>query len=292
MGPMLAILLGRVLNRDQAYRLADWMAEKVALRKDSALIRAVRSNQAVVRGLDIDSPALDEAVREVFHSTARGYADWYRAMAGGPEEVLSSVEIDGHLVEELQGIVESGRGVIIAGAHISSFNLLLLALGVQGYPVQALSHPDVQGAMHVDNAVRRKFGLDVTPINYHSLRQAMRRLKKGGVVVFGVDRPDVGGDELTFFGRKVELPIGHARMAFRTDSIVLVGMMETLGPGKYQTVHSQIIEPKPTGNFHQDVRDLAQQLLERIEMQIRAHPGEWSMFLPVWPDNMPTWQGD
>lgn len=288
LAPILGFLLGRVLSRNQTYKLADWVADRVVARTNAAMVKAVRSNQAIVRDLPHDSLELDGAVREIFRNTARGYADWYRATAGGPEAVLASITIDPVLVDSLQRTQLEGRGLMIVGAHMSSFNVLLLALGVLGYPIQALSLSQLRGDMLVDNAVRRKFGLHITPISVQSLREAMERLRNGGIVMTGVDRPGSGSEELTFFGRKTRLPIGHARLAIQTNSRVLVGSTVTVRSGEYRADVKPLIDPEISGDLRVDSVRLAQQVLNNLEGFIRSRPGEWLMFYPVWPNEMQT----
>ncbi len=288
LGPMLGLLLGRLLSREQAYRLADWIAGLVVARSESWVVQGVRANQAVVRGRPYDSPELDQAVRDVIRNAARGYADWYRAVAGGPEVVNSSIIIDESLEQVVNQLIEDKRGVVIVGAHMSSFNIMLLALGLRGYPIQALSYARVQGSYHVDNALRMKFGLNLTPISFQSLRQAVLRLRAGGLVMTGIDRPDVGGEWLTFFGRQAKLPVGHARLALRTGSKILVGMVQAEGDGRYRAVCGSLIEPEYTGDQHQDVIMLAQRVLSMIEEYVRSRPQEWLIFQPIWPSVMTT----
>ncbi len=288
MAPILGLLLVRILNQEQTYRFADWVARRLVSKKDSDMIRSVRSNQAVIRGLPFDAPELDHAVYEVIQNAARGYADWYRATHGGPEVVKASIDIDPHLVEYFNQAQAEKRGLMIVGAHMSSFNIMLLALGAYGYPIQALSYANVQGGVHVDNAVRRRFGLHLTPISPKSLKEAIRRLKGGGLVMTAADRPDVGGDELVFFGRKAILPIGPARLAIATGSRVLVGMIQTIGPNKYRAIAGSPIEPEISGDRERDIINLAQRYVDVIQEFIRERPGEWLMFLPIWPDELPA----
>ena len=282
LGPMVGLLMGRLLNRDQAYRLADWLAGIVATRTNSFTLKAVRANQAVVRGLAYDSPELDQAVHDVIRNAARGYADWYRAIARGPEALTSSVAIEKHLEKSVLESVTSNRGLVIAGAHMSSFNILLLALGVKGYPIQALSYANPHGAYLVDNALRQKFGLDITPISMQSLRRAVRRLREGGLVMTGIDRPDENGENLTFFGHQVQLPVGHARLANRTGAKILVGIVKSVDDGVYRIDCAPLIEPLSTGDQHRDMIVVAQKVISVIEAYIRSRPSEWLMFHPVW----------
>jgi KDO2-lipid IV(A) lauroyltransferase len=288
LGPMLGIFLARVLSLNGAYRFADWLSHRLAARPDSAVVQAVRSNQAVVRGLPYDSPELDDVVLEVLQTAGRSYADWYRSMARGPDKVRSSIEIDEGIFESVQQSMDEKRGIVVASAHMSNFNLLLMSLGLYGVPVQGLSLANVQGAVHIDNRIRAQYGLNITPISMESLREAISRLRKGGIVMSAVDRPDVPGDDLIFFGRKVNLPIGHARLALRTNSRVLVGMTQAVGPGEYRAVGAPLIEPEVTGDNQHDIRALAQRVLEVIENFIRERPTEWLLFLPMWPEEIPT----
>ncbi len=125
MAPILGLLIVKILNREQTYRFADWVTRRIVAKKDSDMIRAVRSNQAVVRGLPFDAPELDDAVFEVIQNSARGYVDWYRATHGGPEAVKASIEIDPKLIDYFEEAQADKRGMVIVGAHMSSFNILL-----------------------------------------------------------------------------------------------------------------------------------------------------------------------
>jgi lauroyl/myristoyl acyltransferase len=108
-----------------------------------------------------------------------------------------------------------------------------------------------------------------------------------GLVLTGVDRPDVGGEELTFFGRKVRLPVGHARMALRTGAKIVVGVVQRVSGG-YHVTGPRIIEPIRSGDTRRDVLQLAQHVIDILAGYIRERPEEWMMFLPVWPGEIPT----
>jgi lauroyl/myristoyl acyltransferase len=284
LGPTLGIRLGSILSQKQAYAFSDWLVRRIVARDDFAVVQGVRANQAVVRDLPLDAPELKEAVHEVLKNAGRGYADWFRLMAEGPEALLESIEIDEKIFQAIEDAQAEKRGLVVVGAHMSSFNVLMLALGISSYDIQALSHAVVQGGFYVDNEVRRKFGLHITPISPQSLREAIKRLRRGGIILTGIDRPDVGGDLLSFFNRKTILPVGHARLALQTNSKILVGVTQTKGPGLYQAVCSPVIELEPTGDRQKDVITLAQQVIDELEKYVRARPGEWLLFLPVWSD--------
>jgi lauroyl/myristoyl acyltransferase len=129
--------------------------------------------------------------------------------------------------------------------------------------------------------------LNVTPISTASLRQAYHRLKSGGFVLTGVDRPDTGGEELSFFGRPVVLPIGHARLAIRTGARLMVLAVQKALPDTYQVVGSDLIDLEESDGTRKDSCKLAQEVLDQIEHYIKQRPSEWMMFIPVWPEEIP-----
>lgn len=175
----------------------------------------------------------------------------------------------------------------MVGGHMSAFNIMVLGLGVRGLPIKMLSYARPKGSYKIDNFIRRKYGLDLAPISVASLKDAIRRLKRGGLVLTGIDRPDVGGEPLEFFGTKVVMPVGHARLAIRTGSNILMGVTTRTGTAEYSVHGPPIIKPEITGDTERDILNLAQRVLRFMEEQIRARPDEWLMFFPVWPDIIP-----
>lgn len=288
LGPSLGAWLTRRLSPEGSYRLADWLAARFASRKESALCKAIRSNQAVVRGLPYEARELDGIVANVLRNAARGYADWFRAIAEGPEYVRAKVRVDEHILNDAWRASERGHGVVFAGAHMSSFNMFLAVLGYESLPIQVLSYHRARGSYKSDNYLRHRLGIDVSPISMQSLREAIRRLRNRGFVLTGVDRPDVGGEELNFFDRKVRLPVGHARLAIGTGAHMIVGIVHREGRDGYHVTGPRIIEPIHSGNQARDILQLAQHVADLLAGYIRQFPDEWMMFLPVWPEVIPS----
>jgi KDO2-lipid IV(A) lauroyltransferase len=280
-GLPLGLFLGRVLRRSTGMRIAEALARRQAREREAPVVRAIRSNQGVVRGLPLRDPALDDAVLEVLRHAARGYVDLLWALARGRRALRESSSLDASTEEIFRDSFRSGRGAILAAPHMSNFDFLLLTLADRGYPVQALSYVHPTAAHRLQNAIRRSYDLDITPVSIPSLRQAVRKLRGGGAVLTGVDRPDPSGQTLTFFGRPACLPTGHARLALQTGAPILVGAVQSEGDA-YRGVVSDVIEP-PRAGSRSDGRALAQRVLEGIERFVRARPGEWLVFLPVWP---------
>jgi KDO2-lipid IV(A) lauroyltransferase len=247
-------------------------------------VEALRINQAVVRGLAPDDPALDGCVREVLRVAGRGYVDLYWAIPRGRQALLQICYMAPGFQEAMRLGLDSRRGLIIVGAHMSSFDILLLSFASLGFDALGLAYPEVQGSYPVLNQLRRDHGLDVMPISVPALRTALRRLHDGGLVLTGVDRPTAAGDLLTFFGRPARMPTGHARLAVRTGAYILPAVCQKDDRGRYRVVGGELIDPRPFGTGPDAPQAVAQSVITVLEGFIRQRPEEWLMFFPVWPD--------
>lgn len=286
-GPPLGILLARVLNKRQAYAVAEFFARRLARQRDSLMVRAIRSHQATARKIPLQDPRLDDAVLAVIRNSAMGHADLFRSMAHGVEAIKATSTLDERIWSHLEAAKRKGTGLIAVGAHLLGFDSMLLTLQSRGLEVQALSVAELRGAYRVQNYIRRRYGLNVTPVSYRTLRQAMENLASGGIVLTGVDFPVPSGDPLRFFDRTTRLPTGHARLSLRTGAPVVVAL-----PQKAETqahYHVRVLPPmwpERTGNQRQDMLIFSQRIVHILEQAIRDRPDEWLMFNPLWPEDL------
>jgi KDO2-lipid IV(A) lauroyltransferase len=280
LGLPLAMFLARVLPERAMLKLARNLADRAAL-EDSPSARAVRRNQAVARNLDLSDPALDRAVQAVFRSAGRGYVALFRAMARGKQDLLRACEVSPELIARMEIALARGRGLILVGPHISAFDFFLLTVGARGYSGLALSPPMPTSTYRLQNRLRTQYGTETTPVSVESLRRAIKRLKAGGLVMTGLDRPIPEPEGLNFFGRPTYLPLGYARLAVRTGAPLLPGAVIPIGPGRYRTIAGDLISPPPAGS-EDAARQLAQLALDQIEPLVREYLDEWLMFFPVW----------
>jgi KDO2-lipid IV(A) lauroyltransferase len=141
------------------------------------------------------------------------------------------------------------------------------------------------GGFDLLDEMRKVESLEVTVISPQSLRAAVRRLRGGGLVMTGADRPVPGDQALTeFFGRPACLPLGPARMALMTGATVLLGACVYDPEQGYVLDISGPIDMVRTGNREEDVLAGTRRLAVAMEAYVRAHPAQWMMFHPVWPD--------
>jgi len=280
-GPHLGRGIARWLPRGTAYRLADGLADLVAARRRSVQVKAVRQNLATVRGREESDSRLEKDVRNVFRNAARGYVDLFRAMARGPHALAEACIWDPSLERGLKAAQDRGNGVILIAPHTCGFDIGMLTLAEHGLSVQALSIARPKGSYRSQNQLRERYGLEVTPIAIGSLRAAVRRLRAGGMVLTGVDRPLGEGLPLTFFGRRAVLPVGHVRLAQETGAALVFAASRILDRGRYLAFGGEVLLTED-GAAKEGVRVLAQAVVDRMEAVITERPDEWLMFFPVW----------
>ena len=281
-GPKLVMMLCRVLPRGVIRRLGRWLSAYLSRRGDLPFVRALCANQAVVHGLPEAHPRVRRAVAQLLENTVASYADLFRMVQRGAEEGRVVCEIDPQMRQTIEGCLRSGQGLILVGAHMCSFDILLLGLRQILPEVQILSNADPQGSSQFMNRLRAEQGLLVTPLSVGSIRQAMERLRRGGIVAIAADIPADSGELLTFFGRSSQLPVGHTRLALGTGARVLVGVSHRDAGGTYRAEVALAPQPESSGDRKQDVLRWAQASLHLLEGFIRRWPQEWLMPLPVW----------
>jgi lauroyl/myristoyl acyltransferase len=276
-----AMAAARVIPERPLLYLADRIASRVA-REASPSVLAVRANQSVVRGLPKDDPEIDHAVQAVFHNAGRGQVDLFRALGRGREALMRGCDISPELIQQIEAARGLGRGLVLVGPHIGAFDFFMLTIAARGYPLHAISPADPSGTYRLQNSLRTKYGAVTMPASSEAVKIAIEQLTNGGILVTGMDRPAPKGEWIEFFGRQAFLPTGFAKLAIRTNSLLLPAVILPDRPNHYQGEALEMLEP-PKERTDAAVTGLAREVLRQMEPVIRAYADHWLMFFPVWP---------
>jgi lauroyl/myristoyl acyltransferase len=280
----LALFLSRHAPPWMGYGIARSAAAIIARQKPE-IYWTVRSNLQQIVGFSVDDGALHAKTRQVFAHAGQTYYDFFRTVGQPPEVLAKAVRIPEQVIECMRSETAQGRGVLLLGIHTSNFDLSILAVGAQGLSIQALSLADPGAGFRVMNRLRASADFELTPITPESLRMAIRRLRNGGIVVTGVDRPIPEDRELIeFFGRPAYLPVGPTRLALMTGATVLVGGCSYNPDERYRLEYTGPVEMVRTGDRRQDILINARRIAAIVEEHIRARPEQWLMFHPIWPE--------
>jgi lauroyl/myristoyl acyltransferase len=267
--------------------LAWWLAGLIC-RLRPAVYKIVQANLSQVLQGEATRSTLERTTREVFCSAIRGYYDLYRAVRPPLERLSSFVDLPEATRAITQSLCNRERGSVLVFPHLASFDLGGHAIVPRLPQMQLLTLPDPPPGFEMANKLRTLTGARVTPLSSAALRQAIKLLRMGGVVSLAGDRPVSELDEpVLFFNRPARVPSGPVRLALKTEAVVAVAYCVLLPETQRYSMNLEPpMEMVRTGDADQDVRFNMRRVLDALEQIIRRWPGQWQMFVPVWPELM------
>ncbi len=288
-GTGVGVLLGQGLPPVLGYPVARLIAHAVGLFPRGAAFCALRLNQWIVSGKQLTGKSLDKAVRQVFLNQATALYDFYHALdrPRQAEKQVSFTPAFSRLVEECK---RGGQPTILLTTHLSGFNLGGLRMAQQGLKFLTLAVPNPTRGYTWQNELRNRRGLEVVPFTVEALGLARERLKAGGTVLTGIDRPMANPTYTPrFFGHPSALPVAYIRLALKSAARVFVVGFTTREDHTYEIDASEQVMMEP-GGADELVRN-AEAVLRRAEEFIRRDPRQWMMFFPVWPGELGSLAG-
>jgi lauroyl/myristoyl acyltransferase len=136
-GINLALTLGRLFPPRAGYRLASFLADRIANRHNWELVRAVRANQWMISHGKLSGQELDQTVREVFHNIARYQYELYHYL-NDTQAMQRLFLYDSALQRLLERSEFEEQGLVVVGLHLGNFDLVLRAcfnMGIQSHGI-------------------------------------------------------------------------------------------------------------------------------------------------------------
>lgn len=230
--------------------------------------------------------ASDTEVRATARASLVNYChylvDFMRFPARSREDVRKLVA-DETVFRQLDAVRAGGRGVVVVALHFGVWDAGAAALAARGYPVHVLvetfQDPRLD-AMVVGS--RERLGMQI-----HRIEKAgpelVRLLKRGEILVVLLDRAAVTqGVDVTFFGGRLTVPAGPARLALRTGAVLVAASGPRLRRGAPEIEIVADFEIAAAGGDGTPA-SISQALMSAHERMIRAHPDQWYMFQDMWP---------
>lgn len=275
----------RIVPPRLSNRLA-WLAAGIACQLKAQVYQVARSNLSTVLGPGVEARTLDQAVRRVFYTTIKGHIELYRALQLSPDELATLVDVPQDTQQAIDSMWDREDGTVLVMPHLSNFDLGGQVLARLMPEMQVLSLPNPPAGFKLSNEIRSRTGVSVTPLTPAALRQAIKLLRRGGVVSVAGDRPVSELDEpVTFFGRPARVPSGHVRLALKTGASIVMGYFAYLPETKRYTAYfNSPLEMIRTGNREEELDLNMRRVLDVLEGFIRSWPDQWQMYVPVWPD--------
>jgi KDO2-lipid IV(A) lauroyltransferase len=187
--------------------------------------------------------------------------------------------------EHVEAGQRSGRGLIACTAHFGNFEVLAAANTIAGTPITMVSR--AMGRSWFNDAWRRtraKAGVEDLVVGRGDVvRGAARALERGRVLGYVIDQSEPSHHAIfpAFFGVPAATSPTPAVLARRTGAAVVFTVAIPLGGGRHRVVIEPVEVPQ-TGDRAADALALMQDLNDRLERRVRAHPECWYWFHRRW----------
>jgi predicted LPLAT superfamily acyltransferase len=184
----------------------------------------------------------------------------------------------------LENALNSGRGCLLLGSHLGSFDFMLLAQRqMDGRPVNVMMRVDPRAR------VRRIAGIDDTTLKIipvgrpDSYVRAHEALAAGEIVGALADRVDGGATlPVSFLGRSTLLPLAPHILAARSQAQVIMcfGLYE--GSNRYRVEFVDFGPPPPATARGQQLLPAVERYAQILDRYARNYPMNWFNFFPYW----------
>jgi KDO2-lipid IV(A) lauroyltransferase len=232
----------------------------------------------VVRGnLSTAFPEWDaRTLRRTMRDFYRGYADvmleLLKAARLEPEELRRRMRLVNP--ELLHAEIDAGRPVVLFAAHQCNWEWILLALSIEGLPVDCAYKPLVnEWANREMHALRTRFGARMVAVD-DMMRDVIARRRVPRVIALVSDQEPVASDRrhwTTFLNRDSAFFMGGEVIADKLGYPAYFVAIRRVGRGRYEATFELLA---PTGATRVE-GELTEVFARRVERQIREAPADW-----------------
>ena len=183
----------------------------------------------------------------------------------------------------LQRQLATGKGAILASAHLGNWHGGGVAISRQGVPVRVVMYRNHAGDV-MDQKVARRAKVRQTYIDSDplSMVEIIRALRSGEVLAMLVDKPwDSRSLAVPFFGKPSYFPVGPVRLARLAEVPIFPAFCVWKRPREYEAVLCDPIEVKGD-DPDQAERDALTKIARVIERHVAENLQVWFNFTPAW----------
>ena len=181
-----------------------------------------------------------------------------------------------------------GNGIVFITMHFGNWDLGAAILAQKGFPISVIADTFENGPVNrLVIGSREHLGMKVIAAERMG-PGILRALRGNDVVAVLIDIPQpADGVEVEFFGERIAVPDGPARIALRAGSSVMAAALPRIHPwGDAVTVEVAPVPFTPTGNQEADVLGLTQAVFRQLEQFVRRDPAQWYIFRSLWVSDL------
>lgn len=294
------------LNLRPVYGFGEWMLENLPLFISYALVAGVteiayhfspnqrRSIEGNVRHVlsklkpGLQGPALDREVASTAHDIFQNRGRWFidLSLMAGKRQMDGLFRFNtGGAWDQLKRSLASGRGAVLASAHIGNWFGGGYVLSKKGVAVRSVMYKNLAGD-DMDKKVAKRAGVDQTYVEDDPMvmMEIIRGVRKGQVLAVLIDKPwDSRGVEVPFFGRPSLFAMGPIRLARMAG----VPIYPAFCTWKKSRVYDAVLhDPIEVGGGDPETaeREALAKLAKVVEGVVSENLNVWFNFTPAWSD--------
>lgn len=235
-------------------------------------------------GRVLGRPATPRDVARHFDQFACAILDRVMLLSG--HEQAYTIEVEG--ADALLDTVRQGRGCILLGAHLGSFEVLRALARTAPVPVWALMYRRNTGALTalLDRIAPDLHERVIEIGDTASMLQARECVERGEVVGLLADRAPPGHRWVPapFLGATARFPAGPFILAAALGAPVFLFHGASIGPRRYRVGIAPFAERVLLRRQQRaaDLRLHVHRYAAALEQICRAHPFQWFNFFPFW----------
>jgi len=292
------------LNLRPVYALGEWILDSMPVFIGYAITRfvteaayhfspnivsALRSNVRQV--LRITEPGLSEAERErrarkMAHRIFMNRGVWFAdlSLLAGRRQVSGLFRFSrSGSWKALEQQLATGKGAIVASAHLGNWHGGGFAIAMTGVPVRVVMYRNHAGDV-MDRKVARRAGVRQTYIDSDpmAMMEILKALSRGEVLAMLVDKPwDSRSVSVPFFGKPSAFPVGPVRLARLAGVPIFPAFCVWKRRREYEAILCDPVTVAGPDGEEAERRALTA-LAQVIEGQVAANLPVWFNFTPAW----------
>jgi len=191
----------------------------------------------------------------------------------------------GETIRILKEQTATGKGGIIAGPHMGTWDLAGIAFAHNGIPtIGIVGHQRNPLVNEYFNNVRNAAGIKCLVRGENGiLKKIVHQLKQGKFLGINPDaRMKTPAIELPFLGGKANLGSGSASFARMTKLPIFPVIITRIGWSHHKIRNLPTIYPDMTLDKKTDIKRMTVMLVEQIDKEIQADPEQWFWYNSRW----------
>ncbi|HEY3735872.1 MAG TPA: phosphatidylinositol mannoside acyltransferase [Jatrophihabitans sp.] len=270
-------------------------AADLAAHRNGKGTRQLRKNLGRIITPGASEDELDELVAEGLRSYSRYWLETFRLPRMDPADIAERVDTQTEGIENLDGALAKGRGVVLALPHQGNWDVAGVWLVAHSGPfVTVAERLKPESLFERFVAYRESLGFEVLALSggeQTPMSVLTERMQQNKVACLLADRDlSRNGIDVTFFGEAARMPAGPALLAATTGAALLPVSLWFTPDGWAQRINPPVPIPpvEGTGRLRAQVEQMTQAMADSFARDIAEHPADWHMLQKFWLADLPA----